>query len=322
MSINSPGVLRLLRICRTVSDIDRAVAFYRDVLDFLVVGTTTHRRDAWSALIGASEAQAQCVILRLGQQELELVAFNPGGAAYPAESGSADLWFQHIAIVVSDIDAAYDRVRAALQLRPAPCGLISTSGPQHLPPNDGSVSACKFRDPDGHPVELIHFPDGAGDPVWQSKSTLFLGIDHSAIAVGDLDSAIDFYSRQLGLKRASHSCNTGTPQDRLDGLRDVVLQVVALLPELHTPHLELLCYRRPAGRPISAHRQYNDIEVDRLVFQVDDLASLLERLDAEQVLIPTQVSSRGIVTLPNSQRWMQIQDPGGHMILLTEGERA
>ena len=78
------------------------------------------------------------------------------GPPYPAGSRSPDLWFQHFAIVVSDMDAAYARLRAA-GVPP-----ISFGGPETLPEQNGGVRAFKFREPDGHPLELLWFPPGQG----------------------------------------------------------------------------------------------------------------------------------------------------------------
>ena len=48
---------------------------------------------------------------------------------------------------------------------------ISEGGPQLLPPSNGAVRAFKFRDPDGHPLELIWFPPGQGRAVWHAGAT-------------------------------------------------------------------------------------------------------------------------------------------------------
>ena len=63
----------------------------------------------------------------------------------------------------------------------------ASSGPQRLPDwnkNAGGIKAFYFKDPDEHPVEILQFPEGKGDPKWQRASDrLFLGIDHTAIVV-------------------------------------------------------------------------------------------------------------------------------------------
>ena len=305
--MNRGRVTRLLRISRTVSDLARATAFYRDALGFRVASDTPLDDAAWAELMGIPGVQGSAVMLRLGEQELELVAFSPPGAPYPAESDSTDLWFQHIAIVVSDIEAAYTKL----------CGYsftpISEDGPQRLPPGSGSVTAYKFRDPEGHPLELIQFPAGTDDPVWQHKEGPFLGIDHSAIDVADIAQSVEFYARVLGMRVASRSRNAGPTQQRLDRAREDVVDVVALQPAgTRVPHLELLGYRKPVGHPIPRHTKPNDIAADRLVLQVEDLTGLVEALRAKNIAFV----SPGVVALASAGKAALIRDPTGHHLLL------
>ncbi|ODR96565.1 hypothetical protein AUC70_14945 [Methyloceanibacter stevinii] len=51
--------------------------------------------------------------------------------------------------------------------------VVTAGAPVLLPPNTGSVTAFKFRDPEGHPLELISFPDGVGDARWQTGAPAF-----------------------------------------------------------------------------------------------------------------------------------------------------
>ena len=94
--------------------------------------------------------------LVLGDECLDITKYETPGKPYFADSRANDRWFQHIAIEVADMPAAYAR------LREAHVALVSGS-PQTLPewniPAAG-ISALYFRDPDGHYLELIHFPAG------------------------------------------------------------------------------------------------------------------------------------------------------------------
>lgn len=256
------NVSRLARVQRNVADLARAVAFHVEVLGFEVIDERHFDDLAWAAALGLPGARADTVTLRLGAQELELRAFESRGRAYPVASQSSDLWFQHIAIVVADMHAAYAELgRHALTP-------ISINGPQTLPPTAGSVRAFKFRDPDGHPLELIHFPAGVGDPTWQQKPGLFLGMDHSAIGVGNVAASVDFYTRQLGFKVAARSLNHGPEQARLDAAPDALVDVVALQPAQAGPmHVELLGYRQPPSRAYPANTRADDIVADCLVFE-------------------------------------------------------
>ncbi len=218
--------MRILRINRVVADLGRAEAFYTEALGCLVV-----RRNAGD------------VVLRLGAQTIALVQFAAPAAPYPPDSASNDLWFQHIAVVVSDMDAAYAHLQRCPGWTP-----ISEGGPQTLPPENGTVRAFKFRDPDGHPGELIWFPPGQGRACWQGAGTLFAGIDHSAIAVSDSERSVGFY-RSLGLAVSYTSLNEGAPQSRLDGLTGARVHITGLRPPGDDGMgLELLAYE-PPGRP-------------------------------------------------------------------------
>jgi catechol 2,3-dioxygenase-like lactoylglutathione lyase family enzyme len=184
----------------------------------------------------------QGVWLHLGAQPIRLVAAAAEARPYPADSTAADRWFQHFAIVTSDIAVACAGALSAGAVA------MTQGGPQHLPARAGGVLAWKFRDPDGHPLELLQFPPDAIPPAWRDTHGLHLGIDHSAISVGDVDASIDYYVRRFGFAVASRQINQGVEQSRLDGLADARAEVVALHPPGHaTPHLELLGYR-PRGR--------------------------------------------------------------------------
>lgn len=296
-------VLRLRRVGRNVADLARMAAFHCDALGFEWLGQSRIDDPAWGRLMGLPGARAQIAHLRLGAQEIELVAFEPAGRPYPAHANAADPCFQHLAIVVADMDAAY------AHLRRYGIGSISECGPQILPLNTGGVGAFKFRDPEGHPLELIHFPAGVGASCWQRAGGLFLGIDHSAIAVNDATASVAFYER-LGLHVAGRSHNQGPAQARLDGVPGAEVDVVGLeADEAGPPHLELLGYRVPRGRSLQPPPATNDIVADRLVFDVDDLHALQARLGMPQDAVACADGTVG----------MLLEDPSGHRLLLQEG---
>ena len=67
--------------------------------------------------------------------------------------------------------------------------------------------AYKFRDPDGHPLELSQFPDGR----WTRRPTSpgpFRGIDHTAVAVADLSESRALLGT-LGFELTARGVNTG-----------------------------------------------------------------------------------------------------------------
>jgi len=96
----------------TVGDMERSVAFYSRVLDFEKVSDVEVWGPDWERLQGVFGLRLRVVHMRLGQETLELTEYlTPRGRPVPADSRSHDRWFQHVAIIVSDIDRAYQRLR-------------------------------------------------------------------------------------------------------------------------------------------------------------------------------------------------------------------
>ena len=305
------SVSAFLRVSTTATDLHRAGTFFHEGLGFAPGEEMRVDDPQWARLMGiAPTSTVRATRMRLGAQEIELVCFDPPGRPYPTVRAANDRWFQHIAIVVDDIDGAWSRLEA---LSPFD---ISTDGPQLLPANTGGVSAFKFRDPDGHPLELLHLPSGVGDDAWHhSEGSKPLGYDHSAIVVADVERSMRFYQNLLGFRYGGRSLNTGVEQDRLDGLTHCLVDVVALEPaEVATPHLELLCYRQPPCEVPVGDVDANDVESTRQVHRVDDLDRLAERLKDAGV----RFVSPGVVTLATGERAAAIRDPDGHMIVLTQ----
>src|SRR5689334_5670367 len=151
----------------TVSDMDKAVDFYTRVLTFEKVADREVAGEDYEHLFGVFGVRLRSVRLRLGDEYIELVQFlAPRGRPFPTDSRSNDRWFQHIAIIVSDMPAAYSRLRS-FNVEHA------SSGPQRLPdwnPNAGGIEAFYFRDPDGHYLEVLAFPPGKGLAKWHQSN--------------------------------------------------------------------------------------------------------------------------------------------------------
>jgi catechol 2,3-dioxygenase-like lactoylglutathione lyase family enzyme len=193
--------------------------------------------------------------LTLGTSRLDLDSFDLPGGSYPDCTDAADLVFQHLALVTDDAHAAWRHARNAGATP------ITRGEPVTLPQSSGGVTAIKFRDPDGHPLELLEFPAGSNPP-WQGRG--IMGIDHSAISIADLGVSRRFYVEH-GLALGRPSFNQGPAQVALDGLDDVEVDVLPMNPPGKPPHVELLCYRRPTGRP-HAPLAVNDVAATRIVW--------------------------------------------------------
>jgi catechol 2,3-dioxygenase-like lactoylglutathione lyase family enzyme len=302
-------VTHFLCVSVTVANLARTAAFYHEWLGLEIGPERTLEGPAATSLLGLEQdTAARTVDVTIGQQVLELVAFDPPGRPYLTERASNDQWFQHVALVSGDITAVWKRLEGG---SPGP---ITKGSPVLLPPGTGGVTAFKFRDPEGHPLELISFPPNVGDRQWQRKGgSRIVGYDHSAIAVTDVERSIAFYADLLGFKIGGRSLNAGIEQDRLDGLADCEVDVVALQPaRLATPHMELLHYRTPIGRALTFEVRATDVASMRQVHKVDDLDQLVRQLDAAGVTFV----SPGLVTLKDGEKGATVLDPDGHMITL------
>jgi catechol 2,3-dioxygenase-like lactoylglutathione lyase family enzyme len=246
----APRLQRLVRFSLVTAALAPLMEFYEQALGCTLLGIED--REAG----GARRA-----LLALGSERLELLEFERPGAPYPAGLSASNPRFQHFAFVVADMAAAYARLARVPGWQP-----ISRDGPQRLPANTGHVTAFKFRDPDGHPLELLAFARTAVPQRWQHppRDALFLGVDHSAISVTDSARSIAFYAA-LGLTVSASTRNRGPEQARLDGLAAADVIVTALALPGGGPHLELLCYQGAPASPPAA-LPANDVAATRLVF--------------------------------------------------------
>lgn len=274
------------RVRITVGDLAAQTRFFQEVLTFEPVG----------------HAGTDARRLALGEEQVELVA-RSGGRPYPDGFDSNDQLFEHLAIVVSDMDAAHGRlVEAGVEA-------ISEGGPQTIPrsnPAAGGIRAFYFRDPEGHPLELIWYPAGKGDPRWQSTERLFLGIDHTAIAVARPERAGRFYEELLGLEIAGSSLNQGEEQEALSGVDGARVAITGLRGE-DGMGVEFLHYLAPGpGDPTPANPSVNDLFHWEIVVLTDRVASIVEQAPAYDAVVVDADAPAGPL----------LRDPEGHHVRL------
>jgi catechol 2,3-dioxygenase-like lactoylglutathione lyase family enzyme len=303
----------------TVANMDRSIDFYTTVLNFGVISDRAIAGveldalpDPLSArLYGLSNVRSRVVKLQLGDEIIELTEFlTPQGRPIPPDSRSNDLWFQHIAIVVSDMDRAYQHLCQHQVTQTSP-------SPQTLPdwnPVAGGIKSFYFKDPDGHNLELIQFPTGKGDPEWQGTDLLFLGIDHTAIVVADTAASRAFYGNLLGMKLAQESENFGLEQERLSGIAGVKVRISSLTAPKGLG-IELLEYVEPhQGRPIPTDTRPNDLWCWQTTVMVEDAIDLHRSYaNAKFQQPPAQQVSASQAALG-----LLVQDPDGHQIRLVD----
>ncbi len=315
----------------TVENLDREVAFFTEALGFQKI-----KEETWTGKEAAElfdwpdeSASVQIVTLQLGDEQIRLLDFHgiPSRPVAP-DARSNDLWFQHLAIVVSDMETAYRQLLTRKVVH------VSTA-PQTLPdylPNAAGIKAFYFRDPEGHNLELIWFPPGKGAAKWQETVAegsssgqrseggqprpLFLGIDHTAIAIADTDNSLAFYRDRLGLVHGGHSENYGPEQEHLNQVFGARLDINGLHADIG-PGVEFLQYiAPPGGRPYPADSKAWDLWHYHTEMEVDDLDALVQKLEKPGV---TRVSRR-IAGLSGTNMVM-VRDPDGHAVLLKSRQK-
>jgi catechol 2,3-dioxygenase-like lactoylglutathione lyase family enzyme len=299
-------------VLMTVSDIDRSVDFYSRILSFEKVSEMELAGEQVEHLFGVFGVRVRIVRMQLGDESIELAQFlAPRGRPIPVDSRSNDLWFQHIAIIVSDMDRAYQLLRRYKVE-------YTSSGPQRLPDwnkNAGGIQAFYFKDPDEHPVEILQFPEGKGDLKWHRKNNhLFLGIDHTAITIANTDVSLRFYRDLLGLRVVGESENYGAEQEHLNNVFGARLRITALRAPAG-PRIELLEYLSPRdGRPYPADEQANDLVHRQTELETQDEEGSIDPLRSAAI----RFISSGTISFAGREigfkRGSVVRDPDGHAI--------
>ena len=298
----------------TVEDLDRSVAFYRDVLDFEKISEVEVAGADYERLQGVFGLRMRIARMQLGSETIELVEYlAPRGRSMPEDTRANDRWFQHVAIIVSDMDRAYALLREHRVEH-------ASSGPQTLPEwnrNAAGIRAFYFRDLDGHFLEILEFPPGKGDARWhEAEGRLFLGIDHTAIVVADTDESLAFYRDVLGLDVAGESENYGTEQEHLNNVFGARLRITTLRAKTG-PGIELLEYLAPpGGRPTPKDLRANDIAHWQTRLVAEDLAQAGEAARRARI----DLVSPGAVAVEASKsgfsEGLLVRDGDGHAMQL------
>ena len=304
------------RVGMTVADLEQSVKFYTEVLSFKKVSETEVWGEDWEKLQGVFGLRMRVVQMQLGEETISLMEYlTPEGRLIPKDSRSNDRTFQHIAIVVSDMERAYERLRQHKVRH-------SSTSPQQLPEWNkklGGVKAFYFKDPDGHNLELIEFPPDKADEKWlQDSDELFLGIDHSAVVVKDAGASFALYRDLLNFELMLQAENYGTEYEHISCIFGARVQVNSMKPASGIG-FELLEYIAPTdGRDMPLDTRANDLWHYQTIIVVSDLASLEQQLRSA----PCSFISPGIVEMSTNElgykKALSVRDLDGHVLHLVE----
>lgn len=313
---SAQNIQRVDAIGITVLDMNRALDFFTKVLPFEKVSEVEVAGTEYEQLKGLFGIRYKKVRLRLGEEEIELTDYlTSGGRAIPEDAKSNDLSFQHIAIVVCNMDSAYARLRKFNVQH------VST-GPQTLPqtiPAAEGIKAFYFRDPAGHNLELIYFPPGKGNPKWQQNTNkIFLGIDHTAIGVSKTEASKKFYGDLLGVKYQGESFNFGIEQEHLNNVQGASLHISGN-KAADGVGVEFLEYLNPKdGRPYPKDERADDLIHWETIMITNDAASLYQKMKKLNVVM----ISKQVVDFSQNQygykKGFYARDPDGHVVGIFE----
>jgi catechol 2,3-dioxygenase-like lactoylglutathione lyase family enzyme len=300
----------------TVSDMDKALDFYTRVLPFDKISDVETMGTEIEHLSGVFGARVRVVRLKLGDETLELTEYlTSQGRQIPVDSRSNDRWFQHIAIIVSDMDKAYAHLRAN-KVRHA------STAPQTLPSYitaAAGIRAFYFKDFDNHVLEILSFPPDKGAPRWhelEKSGRLFLGIDHTAIVVGDTEASLRFYRDELGLRVAGESINYGPEQEYLNNVFGAKLHISGLATPQPGINVEFLEYLAPTnGRPYPQDSRSNDLWHWQTSFETRGIDRFFRSIKPEYISTGTVLFASPVLDF---NRASVVRDPDGHAVRLIE----
>jgi lactoylglutathione lyase len=140
-----------------VSDLERSLRFYREVLGFELAFAWNPREEYIRTLIGYPDADVHAAILRMPGSDffLELQEIRDVDA-HAVDTGTANPGVAHLAFFVDDCDALYAELRAK--------GVPAVSEPvtPTIGPNKGG-RAVYMLDPDGVRLEFVQTPRSFGE---------------------------------------------------------------------------------------------------------------------------------------------------------------
>ena len=136
----------------TVSNLERSLAFWRDVLGFELSHTAHQTGELAKEITGVAGAEIKLAVLKTpGGHKIELLEYLAPPDRKHADVRPCDVGHVHVALIVDDLDAALDRIAAS--------GWKTAGKPQTLKmgPNTGK-RVVYVRDPDGTTIEFMQQP--------------------------------------------------------------------------------------------------------------------------------------------------------------------
>lgn len=137
----------------TVSNLERSLTFWRDVLGFELSHTAHQTGEMASEITGIQGAEIKLAVVKTpGGHKIELLEYlAPRQRKANVDLRPCDVGFVHVALIVNDLDAILSAINAS--------GWEAAGEPQTLQsgPNAGK-RVVYVRDPDGTTIEFMQPP--------------------------------------------------------------------------------------------------------------------------------------------------------------------
>ncbi len=139
----------------TVTNLERSVAFWRDVLGFELSHRAHHTGDLASEVTGVPGADIWIAVLKAPGHKIELLEYRAPSDRKRAELIPCDVGSVHVALTVDNLDAVLSAIAAS--------GWKAAGKPQILKtgPNAGK-RVVYVGDPDGTTIEFMQPPPDKG----------------------------------------------------------------------------------------------------------------------------------------------------------------
>lgn len=151
----SENVFRILAADHTgitVSNLERSLAFWRDVLGFELSHGAHQRGEMAEQITGVKGAELKLAVLKTPSgHKIELLEYLSPSDRKNVHLGPSDVGHVHVALVIDNLEAVLERIAAS--------GWNAAGKPQTLTkgPNSGK-RVVYVRDPDGTTIEFMELP--------------------------------------------------------------------------------------------------------------------------------------------------------------------
>ncbi len=149
----------------TVSNLDRSLAFWRDVLGFEFSHTAHQKGERPEQITGVKGADLKLAVVKApGGHKIELLQYSAPSDRRDVDLRPCDVGHVHVALTVDNLDGVLQKI--------AESGWKAVGEPQGLTegPNAGK-RVVYVRDPDGTTIEFMQMPTGRSKTGTETESS-------------------------------------------------------------------------------------------------------------------------------------------------------